>query len=132
MVTVGIVWKDAGEPGVDWCLGWISPGQIVDRLMMLKAALGRGCAHCERGQPIEDIEIVERNKLTGRWIKFSLCLDCVLDRFPGKDVAWWENHHAPFADHVAEAVQRAPAREFEELMKRTKGAPWHTERVAVG
>ncbi len=90
----------------------------------MKAALGRGCAHCERGQPIEDIEIVERDKVTGRRIKFKLCLECVFLRFPEKDVAWWEDHHAPFADHVAEAIQKAAAREFEELMRSTKGAPW--------
>lgn len=61
-----------------------------------------------------------------------LCLECVLAWFPGRDVAWWEDHHAPFADHVAEAIKRAAAREFEELMKKTKGAPWtSTEKVAV-
>ncbi len=97
----------------------------MDRLW-IRAARGRGCAHCERGQPIEDIETA------GRRIKFSLCLECVLVWFPGKDVAWWEDHHAPFADHVVAAIQRAAAREFEELMKSTKGAPWKsTEKVAV-
>ena len=58
-----------------------------------RAAEGRGCDHCPVGRPIEYIKT-----RGGRVIK--LCLECVLRWFPGRTVAWWEERHAPYSDHV--------------------------------
>lgn len=81
----------------------------MDRIMM-RVTMGKGCAHCEHGHPVE--------KLEGSWgdRQIKLCLECVLAWFPGKDVTWWEDHHAPMADHVADAITAAHEREYEQLM----------------
>lgn len=65
----------------------------------MDAAFGRGCTHCELGVPVEKIN---------SWAGFiNLCLECVLLWFPGRAVDWWEAHHAPFRDHVTNAIKRA-------------------------
>ena len=77
------------------------------------AAKGNGCAHCERGKPIEEI--------SSRAGGFELCLECVLGWWPGKDVAWWEERHSVFADHITMAIKAARQREFDRLMFSTQG-----------
>lgn len=79
------------------------------------AAVGNGCAHCERGKPVEQIE--------GRWggRQINLCLECVLGWWPGKDVTWWEDRHNVFADHIVKAIKAAHKREFDALMKSRLG-----------
>lgn len=75
---------------------------------------GAGCHHCVPGVPIERIET--------RHGTVALCLECVLRWFPGKDVHWWEDRHAPFLDHVKERFKRERQRHqrwFEE--QRRKG-----------
>jgi len=76
---------------------------------MLNAAIGRGCCHCEVGVPIEFIRY--------RGGTVALCLECVLKWFPGKTVDWWELRHAPFLDHIDEALKRSQEKEKADLMK---------------
>ena len=62
----------------------------------MQAPLGRGCQHCEPGVPVE--------KVKSRAGFIHLCLECVLLWFPGRAVDWWEARHAPFVDHVRNAI----------------------------
>ncbi len=80
---------------------------------MMDAAMGRGCTHCERGKPIEQIE----GRL-GRQI--MLCLECVLRWFPGRSVAWWEARHAHLSDHVEDALQRSFDKEANAARRRRR------------
>lgn len=72
---------------------------------MLSAEEGCGCAHCLVGRPIE--------KVNSRYGLVELCLECVLLWFPGRSVAWWEERHAPYRDHLSDAVKRSEERELE-------------------
>lgn len=56
-----------------------------------------------------------RSMASGR---VSLCLECVLDWFPGKTVTWWEGHHAPFADHAGDRLERALRKQRAEALAR--------------
>ena len=78
--------------------------------MMLRAVVGKGCAHCEIGHPIEKIQLGRgKSKLV-----IELCLECVMLWFPDKTVDWWEARHAPFKDHVGDALKRAREKERKE------------------
>lgn len=50
-----------------------------------------------------------------------MCLECVLGWWPGKEVAWWEERHNVFADHIAAAIKAAHDWEFDDLMKSRLG-----------
>lgn len=79
--------------------------------MILDAAIGRGCTHCEVGYPVEKIQ-VGRGK---RKVVINLCLECVMLWYPDKTVDWWEARHAPFRDHVGDALKRAAEKERKEI-----------------
>jgi len=83
--------------------------------MRIVAAEGYGCDHCEVGRPIERIKT-----RAGHVVK--LCLECVRLWFPGRSVDWWEERHAPFRDHVGDALDAAIknelARAYQEQAKR--------------
>ena len=72
--------------------------------VLLDAAEGRGCSHCETGYAIEEVRSPAGT--------VHLCLECVMRWFPGKDVAWWEARHAPLLDHVEMALRRSLARDL--------------------
>ena len=76
--------------------------------MVLDAAFGRGCTHCEVGHPVEEIK--------SRAGHIHLCLECVLWWFPGKSVAWWEERHAPFADHLSDKIEEVLERMYQEAL----------------
>lgn len=78
------------------------------------APKGNGCAHCEGGYPIFRVESQAGN--------FHLCLECLLDWFPGKDTAWFEARHAPFRDHLAFRRKQA--------IKREAASPAYQEALA--
>lgn len=90
---------------------------------MLRATLGRGCGHCERGEPIEEVET--------KGYEVRVCLECCMAWFPGKDTAWWEVHHAPFADHLGDKIRAARERELEAWERWIAGLR-SEERVKVG
>ncbi len=73
---------------------------------LVGVATGKGCDHCVVGRPITYVE-----NRGGR--KLSLCLECTMWWFPGRDITWWEDRHQPFKDHVREALKRAGAAELE-------------------
>ena len=73
--------------------------------MSFLAVVGRGCDHCENGKPIERIK--------SRAGLVELCLECVLLWFPGRKVAWWEERHAPYADHLGDALEAAREKAFQ-------------------
>ncbi len=75
---------------------------------ILKATLGNGCAHCELGKDIEQVET------KGYVQHIRVCLECCMQWFPGKDIDWWEDNHAPFADHVGDKIRAARKRELKE------------------
>lgn len=96
---------------------WINRGQIVEKVAnetIGRAEVGNGCHHCERGKPIDRFS-------SRAGADFRLCLECVLDWWPGKDVIWWEERHNVFADHIAEAIKAAREREFNEMMRSRLG-----------
>lgn len=76
---------------------------------LIDAPNGRGCSHCEIGQPID---YSERSK---RVIK--LCLECVLRWFDGWMVIEWEANHAPFADHLGDRIEAAIGKEMREGLR---------------
>ena len=67
------------------------------------AAFGRGCWFCEVGEPIDRIEA------RGRVI--AICLECVR-RFTGWSIEAWEDHRAPFRDHVVHRLKAARKKEL--------------------
>ena len=71
---------------------------------MLTAEEGLGCRNCIYAPPIT---IVESHAGTVR-----LCLQCTLRWFPGQAADWFEAHHRPFSDHLADKMRRAGEREI--------------------
>ncbi|KKL24972.1 hypothetical protein LCGC14_2409970 [marine sediment metagenome] len=75
---------------------------------MLEAATGRGCQHCEPGVPVE--------KIKSRAGLIHICLECVRLWFPRKSVDWWEERHAPFADHASNAIKIANKKAYDQAV----------------
>ncbi|KKN78116.1 hypothetical protein LCGC14_0353430 [marine sediment metagenome] len=73
------------------------------------APKGRGCSHCEIGQPID---YFERSK-----IMIKLCLECVLIWFAGWTVIDWEANHAPLADHLGDRLDEAMKKELRDGLR---------------
>lgn len=66
--------------------------------LMHWGAVGRGCWFCEVGEPIDYIETRGR--------KIGICLGCVR-RFTGWSIEAWEDHRAPYRDHVGDRIKAA-------------------------
>lgn len=56
----------------------------------------RGCSHCELGTPMAYFQ-----RRYGGVIR--LCIDCLMQWFPGKTAEWLEERLSHFIDHVAYA-----------------------------
>ena len=82
--------------------------QVRGHEVTLDAREGRGCSHCEIGQPID---YSQRSKVT-----IKLCLECVLLWFAGWTVTEWEAHHAPLADHLGDCIEAAIDKELRDGM----------------
>lgn len=80
----------------------MAPRIIGERL--IDATKGRGCSHCEIGQPID---YSERSKVV-----IKICLECVLLWFVGWTVTDWETNHAPLADHLGDRLDEAMKKEL--------------------
>lgn len=74
---------------------------------LIDATKGRGCSHCEIGQPID---YSERSKVV-----IKICLECVLLWFAGWTVTEWEASHAPFADHLGDHIEAAIEKEMRDV-----------------
>ena len=73
---------------------------------MLNARAGRGCSHCEPGVAMSWFK-------TGTHM-VALCMNCLMEWFPGRSVEWLEERLDYYADHVGYKLMKANPRDGEE------------------
>lgn len=81
-------------------------------MVLLHAQQGLGCGHCEHGHLLT---MVETGHGRGGRRVLKLCLECTLGWFPGRDAEWVEERHAPYGDHVREAMVRGVQAQLESV-----------------